>query len=366
MSFHSFSLVAGCLFLFNALSISAADKTVPVDVVEVVRAPVYDDVPLTGSVESRRTSRLSPQLAGYVAEVLVDESDMVSGGDALIRLDSVMAEIELERIRAEIRESEARLAEAKRQRNEAAELVEKKHIPSTDYEARTSEVAIAEAALQRLQANLEHQREVLRRHTVRAPFDGVIGEKLVEAGQWVETGSGLFQLVEMDVLRVDIPVPQYYFGRIHIGTPASVRFDALPDYSLEGTITMKIPISSESARTFPVRIEIRNEDGRIAPGMSARVRLRLEDSGQEEALLLPRDAIVRKPDGTSTIWVVDGEGEETPTARSIPVQTGRAFHSNVEITEGGVEAGDRVVVRGNEILEPGQAVRIHREVEMEF
>lgn len=366
MNFHPFSLAAGCLLLFNVLPPAAAEeKTVPVNVVTADRAPVYDELPLTGSLEARRVSRLSPELAGYVAEVLVDEGARVTEGEALLRLDSVMAEIELESIRAEIQEAEARLAEAKRQRDEAAELVEKKHIPSTNYEALVSEVAVAEAVLRRLQADLERQREILRRHTINAPFNGVIGEKLIESGQWVETGTTLFQLVETEVLRIQIPVPQYYFSRIQVGTPAQIRFDALPEHSLDAPVTMKIPVGSESGRTFPVRIEINNRSGRIAPGMSARVRLRLEDTAREEALLLPRDAIVRKPDGTSIVWVIE-DGGETPTARPIPVRAGRSFHSNVEIIEGDIRAGDRVVVRGNEILEAGQAVRIHREVDMEL
>lgn len=365
MNFHPFSFAAGCLLLFNVLSPAAAENNIPVDVVEAARAPVYEDVPLSGTVESRRVSRLSPKLAGYVAEVLVDEGDPVTEGEALLRLDSVMAGIELDSIRAEIQEAEARLAEAKRQRDEAAELAEKKHIPSTNYEALVSEVAIAEAVLQRLQTDLERQQETLQRHTINAPFNGVIGEKLIETGQWVETGTALFQLVETEVLRVRIPVPQYYYGRIRVGTPARVRFDALPEYVLDAEVTMKIPVGSETGRTFPVRIELNNEDGRIATGMSVRVRLRLEDESGGETLLLPRDSLVREPDGTSTVWVVE-DGGDGQTARRITVQAGRSFRGNVEILEGDVQPGDRVVVRGNEILEPGQTVRIQREAELEL
>lgn len=360
-----FPVIAVCLALFCNLSAQAAEETVPVDIVRAARAQVYEDVPLSGTVESLRVSRISPKLSGYVAEVLVDDGDRVDRDQALLRLDPVMADIELERIRAQVREAEARLAEAERQRDEAAELVEKRHIPSTDYEARVSEVAIAKAVLQRLQTDLERQRETLQRHTIRAPYDGVIGDKLVEAGQWVETGTALFQLVETDVLRIDIPVPQFYFSRVRVGTPARVRFDALPDYELDAAVTMKIPVGSESGRTFPVRIEFDNRDGRIAPGMSARVRLRFGDASEEKALLLPRDSLVRKPDGTSTVWVVEGPGN-TKTARPVTVRPGRSFGGNVEILGGAVRAGDRVVIRGNEILEQGQTVTIHREVEPEL
>ena len=359
------ALIPCLLSLVAAPSFTAADEATPVSIVKAERASVYDEVPLTGSVESRRVSRLSPKTSGYVETVLVDEGDHVSRDEALLRLDRQMAEIEQDRIRAVLRAAEARLAEVKRQRDEAAELVEKKHIPSTNYESMVSEVEIARASLQRLQTDLARQREILQRHTIRAPFDGVIGEKLVEAGQWVETGTALFQLVEFDVLRIDIPVPQYYISRIDIGTPADVRFDALPGYSLQGSVTTKIPVGSVSGRTFPVRIEFDNRDRRIAPGMSARVRIRLADGERTESLLLPRDTIVRKPDGSSTVWVIS-EKDGTPVVRPVVVQTGRSFHGNVEITGGDIRAGDRVVIRGNEILEPGQSVSIHRELDLEI
>lgn len=335
----------------------------PVDVVKVARAPFHEEIPLTGSVESKRVSRISPKINGFVADVLVDEGDQVKTGQPLLHLDPVMAEIEQARVTAQLDEARARFNEAERQRDEAAELLKKKNIPVTRYENLVSEVRINAAVLERLQADRDRQKEILQRHTVRAPFDGVIGQKLVEAGQWVETGTALFELVEIDVLHIDVPVPQYYFSRVDAGAPVTIRFDAFPDRAMEGVITNKIPVGDASGRTFPVRIELNNEQRLIAPGMSARVRIRLGGEEKGESLLLPRDAIVKKPDGTSAVWVIN-ENDGSPIAVPVIVRTGRANEDNIEILDGDVGAGDRVVIRGNEILQPGQPVRIAREVEL--
>ena len=346
-------------------SVLADERPAPVNVVKVAKAPLYEEVPLTGSVESKRVSRISPKINGFIAEVLVDEGDEVKAGDPVLHLDPVMAEIEYARVAAQLNEAQAKLNKAERQRDEAAELLKKKNIPATRYESLVSEVKINAAVLERLQTDVRRQKEILERHTVRAPFDGVIGQKLIEAGQWVETGTALFELVEIDVLRIDVPVPQYYFSQIEVGTPVIIQFDAFPDRTMEGAITMKIPVGESSGRTFPVRIEMNNEQRLIAPGMSARVKVRLGTKGESGSLLLPRDAIVKKPDGSSSVWVIN-EQDGSQVAMPVMVQTGRADRKNIEILEGDVHVGDKVVIRGNEILQSGQSVRITREVELQL
>lgn len=355
-------LLAGAVF---ASPVPAGERPAPVNVVRAAKAPLYEEVPLTGTVESLRVSRISPKTGGVIAEVLVDEGARVRSGDPLLHLDPVMAEIEYARVTAQLNEAAARLDEAKRQRDEAAKLLKEKHIPATSYESLVSEVKISAAALDILQADLRRQKEILERHTVRAPYDGVIGQKLIEAGQWVETGNALFELVEIAVLRIVVPVPQYYFSRIEVGTPVMMQFDAFPDRVMEAAITTKIPVGEASGRTFPVRIEMDNQQGLIAPGMSARVQIRLDQALPGESLLLPRDAIVKKPDGSTAVWVID-EKNGSQVAMPVEVRTGRAYRTNIEILDGDVHVGDKVVVHGNEILQSGQSVHITEEVDLQL
>ena len=338
---------------------SAEEKATPVSIVRVTIAPIYDEIPLTGSVTARRVSRISPKIEGFVSALLVDEGDDIKLGDALLHLDPAMAKFGLARARAQRQEARAILSEAERQCDEARELVKKKHISATNYEARVAEVQIKSAVLNRLQAELNQQEETLDRHTVYAPFDGVITRKEIEIGQWVETSTTLIELVEISVLRIDVPVPQNYFSRITQGTPVSIKFDAFPERRFDAIVTMKIPNASASTRTFPIRIEMNNDSRLIAPGMSARVRVKLPQ--QAEAMLLPRDAIVRKPDGSETIWLLnDNTGQMT--ARPLVVKSGRAYRDQVEVFASELKVGDKVVIRGNEILRANQAVYVVDEI----
>lgn len=357
-------VIRRCLFIvFIPLFVLAEEKPTPVSVVAVTIAPVFDEIPLSGSVTARRVSRISPKIDGFVSALLVDEGHQVKTGDALLHLDPVMTKIALDRAQAQVQEAEAVLAEAKRQNDEAAELVKKKHISATSHEASLAEVHIKAAALKRLQAELNQQQEILARHIVYAPFAGVVARKEVEVGQWVQTSTALIELVEVSVLRVDVPVPQIYFNRITQGTPAAIKFDAFPERSFAATVSTKIPAGNTSTRTFPIRIEINNDEGLIAPGMSARVRIKLAQSGP--AMLLPRDAIVRKPDGGDSIWLLVSDNGLTK-ARSMAVKTGRAYRDNLEVFARDLQAGDKVVIRGNEILQADQPVYVVKEQQLDL
>ena len=337
------------------------DQAAPVKVARAVMAPVREELPLTGSVTARRLSRISPEVEGLVAVVRVDEGDEVRQGEVLLELDRAIADLEYASAQARVKEAQAQAAEAARQRDEAAELVEKKHIASTRYEAARAAAEVSAAALERLQAELRRQAELLRRRAVRAPFAGVITKKMVEEGEWVKTDANLFELAEVRRLRIIVPVPQFYFNEVRVGGAARVAFDAYPGRSFPAQVSMKVPLSNEAARTFPARIELENEAGLFAPGMSARVVFQLSDPADQLALLLPQDAIVRRADGSQVVWVVRGEAGRL-RAQPVEVQTGRASRQNIEIIAGAVRAGDRVVARGNEILRPGQLVEIKEEL----
>lgn len=337
----------------------------PVTVATATMAPIQEEIPLTGSVTARKLSRISSRVDGLVESMLVDEGDEVKEGEPLLKLDSKLAEIDHSRIRAQVSEARARLKEARRQRDEAAELVRKKHIASTSYEAALAEVEIQTAVLQQLEKRLKHQQEVLKRHSVLAPFSGVITKKLVENGEWIATDTALFELTEIALLRIKVPVPQYYFNQIEVGTPVRIKFDVYPDRLFAGTVKIKIPTSNPSTRTFPIMIELQNRDRLIAPGMSVRVFAQLGDSGSGQSTLIPRDAIVKKPDGTESVWRIDAKGDEL-RAVQVVVQTGKSHLQNVEVVTGNLQAGDRVVIRGNEILQPGQLVKIKESSELKL
>jgi len=341
------------------------ENAMPVSVVRIVRAPVTEELRLTGTLQARRVSRLSTEVDGIVAELLVDDGDRVSAGQLIVRLNDEVATIEKSATAAAVAEAAARLADAERRYRELLALSKKQHVPATNVDSAKTEIDISRAALAQSRARDRHAQAMLHRHAVRAPFDGLVRAKLVEVGEWVETSTALVELVETDFLRLEAPVPQFYFSRVRAGTRVELRFDAIPRDTFAATITTTIPVSDTGARTFPVRIDLPNDSGRLAPGMSARVVVHIEADDDAAALIVPQDAIVRQPDGSTAVWTVtteDGVVEAHPRI----VTTGRVSRNNVEIVEGDLAAGDQVVVRGNEILRPGQVVSVAEENTMDI
>ncbi len=345
------------LLLLAATPGQAEDGPVPVVVAIASTMAPIEEVPLTGTAIARRVAALSPRVDGLVEVLHVDDGDFVRRGDVLMELDGDLAQIDVQRAAAALQEARARLADARRRRDETAELVRNRHVPRSEHAARIAEVEIESAALNRLEAEYRRQAELLDRHVVRAPFDGVVAAKHSEVGEWVDRGATVIELAEITVLRIEVPVPERYFAHVESGTPVLVRFDALPQAPVQARVSTRIAVGSAAARTFRVRIDVDNADRRLAPGMSARVVFRIGAGDGTRTLVVPRDAVVSKPDGTRVVWVV-GDDDGVNVARPVEIRTGRNLGDEIEVIAGDLDPGDAVVVRGNEKLEPAQRLRI--------
>lgn len=334
-------------------SYASAQDAVPVTVAAPRSAQVTDELRLTGTLTAERSARLSPRVDGLVARVRVDAGDRVRAGAPLIELDSTVASLALDRARAGTAEARARSDEAMRLAVEARRLVAEKHLPQTELARREAEAKLAAAALAASQASEREQAELLRRHVVPAPFSGVVARRLTDVGEWVSRGTPVIELVATDRVRLDVQAPQERFSAIREDAVVRVSADALGGDSLPGRVVARVPVSDPSARTFLVRVVVDEPAGRLLPGTSATAVFALPSAKQ--ALVIPRDALLRYPDGSHTVFVLR-DGPNGPTALERPVKLGGGG-AQVEILEG-IERTDRVVVRGNERLRSGQAVRI--------
>ena len=347
---------AAALFLMLLPLVAAAQ--VPVQVEAVSNRTIVRQINVTGTVTSPRTAVLSTAVAGIVAELTIDEGHRVKTGDALLKLDAELAQLALERALAEVRQREAAVADARRRFTEAEAVGTQRGIARTQIESLRAEVSGDEAALAASQAAAREQRAIVERHTLKAPFAGVISERHAELGEWVNPGDGLLELVATDNLRFDFRVGQENFVALAPDTPVEITLDALPERSVAGHVDTIVPVKDPRARTFLVRVlaDISEADNplRITPGMSARGKLNI-DAGRS-GVAVSRDALLRFPDGRVTVWVVDSGGE-LPVVREQVVRTGFEFDGVVEITNG-LADGDVVVVRGNETLQEGQTVSI--------
>lgn len=343
--------------LFLSLS-STAFAQAPVQVEPVSSRSIVNQIGVTGTVTSPRRAVLSTAVAGLVAELAIDEGYRVEAGEPLLKLDAELAQLALERAEAELRQREIELDDAKRRFTEADKVGAQRGIARTQIESLRAEVTSDEAALAAARAAAREQRAIVARHTLKAPFAGVISERRTELGEWVNPGDGLLELVATDNLRFDFRVGQENFNIIAPGTPVDIAFDALPGRSIPARVDTIVPIKNPGARTFLVRVlaDTAEVDAPVAitPGMSVRGKLRV-DTGRS-GVTVSKDAILRFPDGRVTVYVIDDEGE-LPVVHERIVTTGFEFSGSVEVTSG-LAAGDVVVVRGNETLQEGQTVSI--------
>ncbi len=347
-----FRLAISTVALLAATAIDA-QQTAPVTVAVVEDGRAADELRLTGTVTSERVASLSPRVSGLVKRVRVDAGDRVAAGKVLIDLDPAMAKLALERIRAAVEEARAQLSEEQRLYDEAKKMFARGLIPETRLLSAESVRRVAAVRVDRLVAEQREQQEIVRRHAVVAPFAGVVSRKLTDPGEWVQTGTPVLELVDTRRLRIDVQVPQERYEQISVGTTVSVEVDAHVGNPLAGKVKARVPVNDPNARTFLVRVSVTAGSKVMTPGMSAQVVFPL---GRGAAMVkVPRDAVVRKPDGSANVWVINDGATTTVSERR--VELGRSLRDWVDVRSG-IEAGTRVVVRGNETLREGQQVRI--------
>lgn len=331
-----------------------AQEPPPVIITKAERAEIVEELSLSGTLTSPRTARLSPEVDGRVAAITVDAGHRVGAGETLLKLDDEIARLELTQAQAVLRQAAAELDDARRRLSEARDLAERASIADTEVRAREAELQTDSAVVDRRRAEVAYQAALVERYSVEAPFAGVIARRHTDLGEWVGPGTNVLEIVAIDRLRVDLQVPQRYFGRVTLGTPVFLRLDAWRDQPVTAEITDIVPVSDPQTRTFLARVGLDNPEGRMTPGMSVRATLRIGTG--RRGVVVPRDALIRYPDGRTTVWVADGRGA-TRTVTERRVRTGLDFSGRIELLAG-LTAGTSVVVQGNEALLEGQEVRV--------
>ncbi len=353
------------LFFVALLTVSACDEssgeaggdaraTARVAVAVPVPAEFGERFSLSGTLTAERAAQLSPRVDGLVARVLVDAGDRVEAGEVLLELDPAVARQALLRARAQAAEAAAAVAEAERLFTEGQHLSERNSIAASQVAAREAALQLARAALASARASEREQDELVERHALPAPFAGVLAEKLTEAGEWVQRGTPVLALVATDPVRLDLRVPQERFGQLDEHAEIRVFADTLEGQPLPARIGARVPVTDPSARTFLLRLLVEDPEGRLLPGTSARAEIDLP--AQDAALAVSRDALLRQPDGSFSLFVVTTE-EERLVARQRTVRVLRDQGGQVAVAEG-LARGERVVVRGNESLRDGQPVQL--------
>jgi len=323
----------------------------PVQVSTVVERMVVTRVTLVGTAEPLSETIVAAEEVGLVRKVLVDEGDKVKQNQTLCVQDASQLRLKIEAARAIVAEAEANQTRAEREWERLKRLYAINSVSKKAYEDAQFEAEAALKRVARLQVELYTLLDQVKKKVVYAPVSGSVVERHTLVGQWLGKGDPVMTLVVLNPIRVMVPVPERYVSRINKGDSSQVIFDAMPGRSFKGVIDAIIPKADRAGRTFPVRIEIPNPKGTIKAGMLGRATVAV--GNPHKAILIPKDALVLSGSGKS-VYVINDQ-----TAHLVSVKTGAAHGSLIEV-QGNLKAGQKVAVRGNERLRPGQRVKVVR------
>lgn len=337
-------------------TLHAQDAPRPVEVAkaESIKAS-SSEFTLTGTVTSPRRANLSARSQGLITKINVDAGSVVKQGDILLQLDQKLAQLDLELIKAEIEQAKISQADAERMVAEVEKLTKTGGFAKSEALTRQAAVRISEANLKQLDARKALQIERIERHKLHAPFDGVISSKISEEGEWVATGTPVLELISMEELRFDLQVPQEFLKRFKDTGHITVTLDAYPNVKLDAKLAAIIPVKNQTSRTFLTRLTLIDPNRIAGPGMSGTASIESRQTG-ESIVQVPRDAVVRYPDGSTKVWIlINKDNRLTVSSRSI--KTAGKLGEMAEITEG-LQGGEIVILRGNENLQQNQQVEV--------
>jgi len=314
---------------------------VPVEAMAVQIAPAETTVTAVGTLRSFESVVLASEVSGRIAAFNFIEGKPVAKGAVLVELDSTME-------RAALQEAEAAYTLAQSNFERAREL--RRTNVGTQ---RTLDEAQAELIRTRATVTLVESR--LSKRTLVAPFDAVAGLRQVSVGAYITDGDPIVNLEQIDPLKVDFRIPEVFLGALAPGQKVQVQVDAFSSHSFAGELYALNPLVDEAGRSVVIRARIENDDGRLRPGLFARVTLTLAE--RAEALFVPEEAIIPQGGRTFVFKVQAGEAGKPPVARMTEVQLGKRLPGRVEVTAG-LGRGDAVVSAGVSKIRDGVAIAV--------
>jgi membrane fusion protein (multidrug efflux system) len=301
--------------------------------VQVVNLP--QAITAVGSLRSDETIIVRPEIAGRVSQIQFREGERVAKDAILVKLDDSVQQADLDRARANLT-----LSRTKHER--AIDLRNKGFLSSQALDESENNLKVAQADAELMQARSS-------KATIRAPFAGTIGLRQVSVGDYVKEGQDIVNLESIDPLKVDFRVPELALSQVRDGQALQVTLDALPDRVYEGRVYAINPLIDANGRAIVIRAQVPNTDGKLRPGMFARVRL--FTSGSKAALVVAEESLFPVGDDKYVYRVVDGKAQRQK------IEIGARRDGKVEVVNG-LTANDVVVTAGVIKLREGAQVQL--------
>jgi membrane fusion protein (multidrug efflux system) len=296
-----------------------------------------------GSVIAVEGVNVTTEIAGLIHEIAFESGAVVPKDAILVRLDTSSEEAQLRAVQAQLELARINLDRARKLRSE--NMVSQ------------SDLDTAEATMKQYQANADAIQTTINKKTIRAPFAGRLGIRLINLGQYLDVGKPIVSLQSLSPIYANFSLPQQELAQLSAGMRVRLHTDAFPDQNFEGALTAINPDLDQATRSVGLQATFNNQEQLLRPGMFARVEVLLPE--EKNVLVIPATSIVSAPYGDS-VYVIESksaqpDGKPGLSVRQQFIRTGRARGDFITV-ESGLKTGDRIVGSGVFKLRTGMSV----------
>lgn len=327
--------------LNNEISKLDTNKKVPlVSAFKVEEQNFIHYLELQGNVKTKQNVLISPEANGVLKTVLVKEGQLVRKGQSIAKIEDNGITNQLAQLKAQEALAKTTFERQKRLWDQKIGSEIQFLQAKTNYEAQKNAVAQLEKATAKL--------------FVKAPFSGIIDDIIVDAGNLVSPGMGIFRLVNLNNMYIETDVPESYVTSIKKGKSVEVEFPILGE-KINSSVRQAGNFINPANRTFKVEVFVPNKSGNIKPNLTA--KLKINDYSNNNAILIPQSIISENAKGQQYIFILQNVKDNKGVAKQVVIETGKSQGDVIEVTNG-LTKGMQVILEGARSVREGQEVQI--------
>ncbi|NOY15467.1 MAG: efflux RND transporter periplasmic adaptor subunit [Gammaproteobacteria bacterium] len=345
----SLAFISLSIFFFLSFPALAQKKRppAPVKVATAVMMEIAPVIEVSGTVISRDNAQLAAEVTGRVIW-MAEVGQFVRKGEAVAQIDDKRLQLKKREADSKVKASRARIGYLRKESKRLTLMAKNQHTSQTVLEKTISDYDISLADLEATEAQLALIEDSIEKSRILAPFNGYVAERHKMPGEHVKVAEEVVHLVGIENIEIEASAPLMYVRYVKKGADLVVKSR---DQQAVARVSSLVSIGTDQSRQFIMRLAINPHDDKQdwIPGMAVRVSVPTQNKISK--LVIPRDAMVIRRDGTYVFRVKDDN-----TVERLLVTPGAAAEENIAIT-GNINAGDKVVIRGNERLRPGQKIK---------
>jgi membrane fusion protein, multidrug efflux system len=338
----------------KALASETQRSAVPyVAVVKPTLEKPDDDLTLPSTLQAYKESPIFARTSGYVVNWTKDIGSRVRRGELLAKIDTPEVDQELMQARASREQVQAQMQFAKTSSERWQNLRKSDAVSQQEADTQSSGFDQARANFAAADANVRRLEQLESFKNVYAPFDGVITRRNIDPGALINAGAGgreMFDIAQVDPIRVFLNVPQSYASQMKVGTHAYIELQEMPGQKFVGTIARTADAIDPATRTLLVEVDIPNNDGKLLPGAYAQVHIHSVTAAQK--ITVPVNAMLFRQEGAQVAVVGSDQ-----IVHLRPISIGRDFGTSLEVLEG-IQPDEQIIINPSDSLQDGQKVNI--------